>query len=150
MDHPRESPELFFLRNFNMDRAYGAMERVDFLPLYTIRTCAERSGPRVYLSSLSEEMGLSIPEVSRMVEQLQDKGYVVWKTDLSEGKTYVELTGKSVELMNDVHDIMGESYRRIQDEISPEELTQMTRTLKRVTAILDGVREMRRGAEAEG
>lgn len=149
MDYPRESPELFFLRNFNMDRVYGAMERVDFLPLYTIRTCAERSGPRVYLSALSEEMGLSVPEVSRMIERLQDKGYVVWKTDLSEGKTYVELTSKSVELMNDIHDIMSEGYRRIRDEISPEELAQMTRTMKRVTAILDGVREARRSAQAE-
>ena len=83
-------------------------------------------------------MRLQIPELSKAVEKLQDKGYVLWMTDNEAGKTYVQLTSKAIELMADEKRRMRESYRRIREEISEEELSQMVRTMKKVTAILKG------------
>ena len=139
-DFKNHGEESFFLENFNIDRVFNSIERADYLFLYYIRVCAENSekSGAAYLSTLAQAMRLQIPELSKAVEKLQDKGYVLWMTDNEAGRTYVQLTSKAIELMADEKRRMRESYRRIREEIGEEELSQMIRTMKKVTAILKG------------
>lgn len=147
-EYANHREETFFLNNFNIDRVFHAIERADYLFLYYIKRCEEqepqqkivqihsKQGKRVYLSALADAMNMEIPELSKAVENLQGKGYVSWKTDSEAGKTYVELTSKAVELMNDERRRMENSYRQIQEEIGAEELERTVRTMGRIAAIL--------------
>lgn len=130
--------EVFFLDNFDIDRVFGTIERADYLFLYYIKICADETaqGKNVYLSELAEAMHLGIPEISKAMGNLQEKGYVSWKTDSSVGKTYVELTSKAVELMCDERLRMKKCYEQIREEIGEEELAGMMQTMKKITGIL--------------
>ncbi|MCD8004164.1 MAG: MarR family winged helix-turn-helix transcriptional regulator [Oscillospiraceae bacterium] len=130
--------EAFSLDNFNIDRVFDTIERMDYLVLYYIKSCAEQDGrdDRVYLSELAEAMNLKIPELSRKMEGLQNRGYVRWQTDYQEGRTYVELTSKAVELMLAERQRMRDCYERIQEEIGPEEVKRTIRTMRKITQIL--------------
>lgn len=130
--------ERFFLDNFNIDRVFSTIEKTDYLFLYYIKCCAAQDN-RVYLSALAEAMNMKIPELSKAMENLQRKGYVLWKTDNEAGKTYVELTSKAVELMRDARNRIDSCYQKIQEEIGSEKLAETIHTLKRINEILSGV-----------
>lgn len=135
---PQREEELLFLEYFNTDRLFRSIKRADYALLYAIRAHAgERGRPgRTYLADLSREMGIPIPSLSRTVERLQDRGFVTWKTDRTAGQTYVKLTSKAVELMDDEHRRMREVYDRIRAEIPPDELARSLATLKRIAEIV--------------
>lgn len=135
MNHKEET---FFLNNFNIDRIFNTIARTDYLFLYYIKCCGDQSGQgkKVYLCALAEVMNIEIPELSRAIENLQNKGYVSWKTDSEAGKTYVELTSKAVELMCDERLRMKKCYEQIQEEIGEEELSEMVQTMKKINGIL--------------
>ena len=138
MTDTMDSRESFFLENFNIDHIFDAMERTDYLFLHYINYCARQDGPRgrAYLSELARIMKMDIPEVSKTVETLQNKGYVIWQTDLEAGKTYVQLSSKAVELMHEEFERMKAGYERIQQEIAPEDLEVTKRTMKKMSDIL--------------
>ncbi len=138
MNHKEET---FFLNEFNVDRIFYAIERTDYLFLYHIKCCETQSkqGKRVYLSVLADTMNMAIPQISKAVENLQNKGYVSWKTDSEAGKTYVKLTSKAVELMRDERERMENSYQRILEEVGEEELNRTIRTMQTITSILKEV-----------
>lgn len=131
------SEELFFLDNFNVDRVFSTIKRADYLALFYIQAKQEASPDgRVYLADFAEEMHMRIPQASKMVEKLQSKGYVSWKTDYDAGRTYVELTSKAVELMNVERSWMKNCYSRIREEIGDEELARMVKNLQRMAVII--------------
>lgn len=138
MVHKEES---FFLNNFNLDKVFNTIEKADYLFLYYIKYLADRNteNNRVYLSALAEEMKIKIPGLSKAVENLQNKGYVLWLTDAEEGKTYVELTSKAVELMLDEKKRMENCYQKIQEEIGTEKLAETVEVLKRINEILSRI-----------
>lgn len=133
-----QNEEIFFLDNFNVDRIFNAIERTDYLFLYHIKRCEGQGsqGKRVYLSVLADTMNMAIPQISKAIEGLQNKGYVSWKTDNEAGKTYVKLTSKAVELMRDERERMENSYKRILEEIGEEELDRTIRTMQIIAGIL--------------
>ena len=135
--------EQFFLNNFDIDRVFNSIERADYLFLYYIKSIvdAHEGNERVYLSDLADAMNLSIPELSREIEKLQDKGYVMWKTDSEAGKTYVKLTSKAVELMRDEIRWMKNCYTRIREEIGEDELEKASETVKKINAILKEMKQ---------
>ncbi len=140
--------EQFFLNNFDIDRVFNSIERADYLFLYYIKSIADahEGNERVYLSDLADTMNLSIPELSKEIENLQDKGYVMWKTDSEAGKTYVKLTSKAVELMRDEIRWMKNCYTRIRDEIGEDELEKASETVKKINTIL---KEMKQSQASE-
>lgn len=119
----------------------NSIERTDYLFLYYIK-CYEDEylhERKVYLSALAEQIGLSVPEISKAVEGLRDKGYVQWQTDYEKGRTYVELTSKAIELMEEEKKRMHECYQKIRLEIASDELEQMQKTMKKSQKFLDNV-----------
>ncbi len=130
--------ESFFLDNFNLDRLFRGIERGDYIFLYYIRQCQNETPDeeKVYLSRLAEAMNLSVTAISGAVERLQDRGYVLWGTDAALGKTYVVLTSKSVELMNEEKERMKRSYEAIVQEIGMGELAGTVSTLRKIMDII--------------
>ena len=70
------SAEEFFLKSINVESIFEFVERTDYLFLYSIKECVEKSDCHegVYLSEVAEYMKLSIPETSKMVKSLENKG----------------------------------------------------------------------------
>lgn len=131
--------ERFFLDNFefHLDHVFHRIQRADYLVLYSIQARQEAApGQKVYLSDLAEGMGLRVPELSRGVEKLQDKGFLVWKTDREAGRSYLELSSKAVELMAAERERMKRSYQRLRDELGDEELARTVATMRRIAQIL--------------
>ena len=73
------SAEEFFLKSINVESIFEFVERTDYLFLYSIKECVEKSDCHegVYLSEVAEYMKLSIPETSKMVKSLENKGYII-------------------------------------------------------------------------
>lgn len=134
--------EWFFLHNFDLDKVFSTIQRADYLVLYCIKMQqAEHPGEKVYLADLAAAMGLKVTELSKAMEKLQDKGYVVWQTDREAGRTYVELSSKAVELMAEERGFMKRCYNRLRTELSDEEMGRAVELLQHVSAILKEERE---------
>ena len=134
--------EWFFLHNFDLDKVFSTIQRADYLVLYCIKVQqAEHPGEKVYLADLAAAMGLKVTELSKAMEKLQDKGYVVWQTDREAGRTYVELSSKAVELMAEERGFMKRCYNRLRTELGDEELGRAVKLLQHVSAILKEERE---------
>ena len=134
--------EWFFLHNFDLDKVFSTIQRADYLVLYCIKMQqAEHPGEKVYLADLAAAMGLKVTELSKAMEKLQDKGYVVWQTDREAGRTYVELSRKAVELMAEERGFMKRCYNRLRTELSDEEMGRAVELLQHVSAILKEERE---------
>ena len=134
--------EWFFLHNFDLDKVFSTIQRADYLVLYCIKMQqAEHPGEKVYLSDLAAAMGLKVTELSKTMENLQDKGFVVWQTDREAGRTYVELSSKAVELMAEERGFMKRCYNRLRTELGDEELGRAVELLQHVSAILKEERE---------
>ena len=134
--------EWFFLHNFDLDKVFSTIQRADYLVLYCIKMQqAEHPGEKVYLADLAAAMGLKVTELSKAMEKLQDKGYVVWQTDREAGRTYVELSSKAVELMAEERGFMKRCYTRLSTELSDEEMGRAVELLQHVSAILKEERE---------
>ena len=134
--------EWFFLHNFDVDKVFSTIQRADYLVLYYIRQqAAQHPGSKVYLADLAAAMGLKVTELSKAMEKLQDKGYVVWQTDREAGRTYVELSSKAVELMAEERGFMKRCYTRLRTELGDEEMGRAVELLQHVSAILKEERE---------
>ena len=141
--HPEE---WFFLHNFDIDRVFNTIQRADYLVLFYIKMQQEaHPDEKLYLADLAAAMGVKVTELSKGIEELQDSGYVVWKTDRAAGRTYVELSSKAVELMAEERDFMKRCYTRLREELGEEELRRTVNTMQHLTAILKDERE--RGGE---
>ena len=135
--------EWFFLHNFDLDKVFSTIQRADYLVLYCIKMQqAEHPGEKVYLADLAAAMGLKVTELSKTMENLQDKGYVVWQTDREAGRTYVELSSKAVELMAEERGFMKRCYNRLRTELGDEELGRAVELLQHVSSILKEEREV--------
>ena len=134
----KETGERFFLEYFNSDRLFNTIKRTDYLLLNAIQSRAgERGKPgRTYLSDLSAALDIPIPTLSKTVERLQDKGLVAWKTDRAAGQTYVKLTSKAVELMDNERRSMKAAYDRVKAEIDEQDLEQAMKTVRKIAEIL--------------
>ena len=134
--------EWFFLHNFDLDKVFSTIQRADYLVLYCIKVQqAEHPGEKVYLADLAAAMGRKVTELSKTMENLQDKGFVVWQTDREAGRTYVELSSKAVELMAEERGFMKRCYTRLRTELGNEEMGRAVELLQHVSAILKEERE---------
>ena len=88
-----------------------------------------------------QKQAITIDQLFKAVEKLQDNGFVAWKTDREAGRTYVELSSKAVELMAEERAFMQRCYVRLRAELGDEELHRAVSTMQSVTAILKDERE---------
>lgn len=130
--------EDFFLKSINVEKIFDVIERTDYFFLYNIKRCRERSELEegVYLSELAEYMDISIPNASKAVKGLEDKGYVVWKTDKVKERTYIILTSKAIELMRGQRRRMLDCYEKITANIRKEDLEMMMLTLNKIRELV--------------
>lgn len=136
------SAEEFFLKSINVESIFEFVERTDYLFLYSIKECVEKSGCHegVYLSEVAEYMKLSIPETSKMVKSLENKGYIIWKLDEKKERTYLVLTNKAIELSNCQKEKMIEAYEKIISNIQEDDLAVTRCTLRKIRQLMEEIK----------
>ena len=129
--------EEFFLKKINLDRVFSLLDKSDYMLIYYIRHMEERNegAEGVYLMELAKEMNLSIPDVSKVVQRLQDRGFVYWQTDVLKGRTYVQLTENAKRQMEDQREKLTEYYEKIMEEIPEEDLKTTISTVYKISKI---------------
>ena len=136
------SAEEFFLKSINVESIFEFVERTDYLFLYSIKECVEESDCHegVYLSEVAEYMKLSIPETSKMVKSLENKGYIIWKLDEKKERTYLVLTNKAIELSNCQKEKMIEAYEKIISNIQEDDLAVTRCTLRKIRQLMEEIK----------
>ena len=136
------SAEEFFLKSINVESIFEFVERTDYLFPYSIKECVEKSDCHegVYLSEVAEYMKLSIPETSKMVKSLENKGYIIWKLDEKKERTYLVLTNKAIELSNCQKEKMIEAYEKIISNIQEDDLAVTRCTLKKIRQLMEEIK----------
>ena len=136
------SAEEFFLKSVNVESIFEFIERTDYLFLYSIKECVEKSDclEGVYLSEVAEYMKLSIPETSKMVKSLENKGYIIWKLDEKKERTYLVLTNKAIELSNCQKEKMIEAYEKIISNIQEDDLAVTRCTLRKIRQLMEEIK----------
>lgn len=136
------SAEEFFLKSINVESIFEFVERTDYLFLYNIKECVEKSDCHegVYLSEVAEYMKLSIPETSKMVKSLENKGYIIWKLDEKKERTYLVLTNKAIELSNCQKEKMIEAYEKIISNIQEDDLAVTRCTLRKIRQLMEEIK----------
>ena len=136
------SAEEFFLKSINVESIFEFVERTDYLFLYSIKECVKKSDCHegVYLSEVAEYMKLSIPETSKMVKSLENKGYIIWKLDEKKERTYLVLTNKAIELSNCQKEKMIEAYEKIVSNIQEEDLAVTRCTLRKIRQLMEEIK----------
>lgn len=136
------SAEEFFLKSINVESIFEFVERTDYLFLYSIKECVEKSDwhEGVYLSEVAEYMKLSIPETSKMVKSLENKGYIIWKLDEKKERTYLVLTNKAIELSNCQKEKMIEAYEKIISNIQEDDLAVTQCTLRKIRQLMEEIK----------
>ena len=131
-----------FLKSVNVESIFEFIERTDYLFLYSIKECVEKSDCHegVYLSEVAEYMKLSIPETSKMVKSLENKGYIIWKLDEKKERTYLVLTNKAIELSNCQKEKMIEAYEKIISNIQEDDLAVTQCTLRKIRQLMEEIK----------
>lgn len=137
MDDYRRAEE-FFLKHIDIDKLFTSVKKTDYIFLHYIKQgeqmiCGEKG---CYLADLSRNLEMAMPEISKAIGRLQDKGYLSWKTDSEKGITYVTLSAKAVEMMHDEMEKIAETYRIMQEEIPKEDFQATVRTMKKISEII--------------
>ena len=130
--------EEFFLKSMNVEKVFAFLDRTDYFFLYNIKKCMETSELEegVYLSELAEFMGLPMAKISITVKKLQEKGYVSWKTDMKEERTFITLMTSAKELMRRQKERMMNAYEKILTNIRKEDLETTLLTLSKIRDLL--------------
>lgn len=130
--------ELFLMEKNSTESLFKIVDRADYLMLRYVDICRQKypDQNRVYLVNLANEMEVPISEISKAVTHLQDKNYVVWKTDESGRMTYVEITDVARSRMNAQNKRIERMKEKIMEEISPEALATTIETMEKVAAMV--------------
>lgn len=133
------SEEEFFLKSMNVEKVFAFLDRTDYFFLYNIKKCIETSELEdgVYLSELAEFMSLPMAKISVTVKKLQEKGYVSWKTDMKEERTFIMLTSSAKELMEQQKQHMIRAYEKISENVPREELEAVIQTLGKIRGLIE-------------
>lgn len=106
---------------------------------YVSRAVQGGDAGRVYLRDVARELRLSIPQTSRMVGSLRDKGLVSWSHDGdgSEG-TYLSVTPTGLALMERQDASLKEFYGRVVEKFGRENMAQLLRLMVQLEQVMDG------------
>lgn len=131
--------EEFLLRILNFEIVFEFAEKTDYLFLYKIKECIKHSEcpEGAYLSEVANYMDLSMPATSKMITNLEKKGYIIWKLDEKKEQTYIVLTSKAIELTNCEKNKIISIYDKVVSEIDPDDLETTRNTLKKIRQVME-------------
>lgn len=136
--------EMTYLR-YSMNRDY--LQKVfckipvaDYLimMMLTRRMGLHEPEAKIYLSEISDEMRQPIQKVSKIVQNLRDKGLVYWKHDgKGEQGTYIVLSEAGMEAIKEQQQILKEYYKRVIERLGHDRFVEILEMIKELETIMD-------------
>ena len=131
------SVEQLFLDNVNVEQVFQLMDRIDYLFLRYIREQSARSDHGgVYLAELAERLQMPMPQVSKEISKLQERGYIKWLMGEERNRTYVQLTQKAADKLEQQRQYLRKVYEKITEKLGEEETAVFVKSLHRVAEIV--------------
>lgn len=139
------SSELIYHRYmFNQVQVTSLFKEIsvpEYIALHRIAGSIFRNGngvEKTYLKDIADELHLSIPQTSKMVRELRDKGMVCWGHD-GNGKdgTYVTITESGAALMERQERILADYYGRVIEKFGRERLVALFGLMQELENVMD-------------
>ena len=140
----------YLMNNGQFRRHFKALTVSEYLTLRIIAETASEEGSapgRTYLEELARRMQLSIPQSSRIVRALRDKGLVRWSHD-GNGKdgTYVEMTESGQRLLHEQEGRLKDYYGRVIEAYGRKDMIRLLDMMERLELVM--TRELKETEEA--
>lgn len=130
----------YILNQGQADTLFQAISIPEYIALHhVIHSINEKGdGDKTYLRDIADELKLSIPQASKMVGNLRDKGLVSWSHDGngSEG-TYITITDSGLRLMDRQEAILQDYYGRVTEKFGRENMAELLRLMIRLEQVMD-------------
>lgn len=113
-----------FLEFSDFTSVFKVLSRTEYIILWKIIQEAdenEANGGKVYLEKIKKSFNVPMNEVSTIVREMNEEGWLLWKLDPENKKTYVEVTSLGREKYEQQRRGMKRIRDRIEDEISDDE-----------------------------
>lgn len=113
-----------FLEFSDFTSVFKVLSRTEYIILWKIIQEAdenEANGGKVYLEKIKKSFNVPMNEVSTIVREMNEEGWLLWKLDPENKKTYVEVTSSGREKYEQQRRGMKRIRDRIEDEISDDE-----------------------------
>ena len=146
-------------RGFLMNRGKikGLFEKLsvpEYIALHSIASESDVTsiyGGKTYLKELSAKMELTMRQISKMIGDLRDRGFVTWSHD-GNGKdgTYVTITENGKKLLEEQELIVKEFYGRVIDSFGKENLIHLLHQMKELETVMTReIEQMEENGELE-
>ncbi len=143
--HITELSRDYILRQYRMNNnniivLFKDLSIPEYIALRTIlQYSMSESGitERMYLSDLSEKMKLSMPQISKMAEKLNDKGLVVWTHERSgRSGTYVQITNIGKDFLAEKERLFHDFFGRVIDRYGKDKMIDLIQRMGDLEAII--------------
>lgn len=93
---------------------------------------------KVYLSEISTQTNMPITKVSKLVQNLQDKGYVYWRhdNDGSQG-TYIFLSETGAELLKKQQEILHRYFKIVIERMGYDKFVQVLELMLELETVME-------------
>ena len=126
------------LRRMQSARPAPELARREFVALHLLRELCEEKGGGIQMSALARELEVSLPAVSKVVQSLEERGYVLREADpTSRRKTLVRPTEAGEELEKSVDLCNAARAQRIFDRLGEEDTAEFFRICTRLVQIAE-------------
>lgn len=132
-------------RQYLMDRGkirelFHKMAVPEYIVLQTIASESEKSSiyeGRTYLKDLSEKMQISIRQTSKMINELKERGLILWSHDGngSDG-TYVTITENGKRMLHEQERRMKDFYGNVIQKFGKQNLIALLRLMKQLETVM--------------
>ncbi len=126
---------------YSMDSTYmsALFQDISISDYLVLSNLARRMGiheEKVYLSDISKELDQPITRVSRLVQNLQNKGYVYWNHD-SRG-TYIYLSETGHDVMKDQQQTLRDFFQRVIERMGRDEFASLLDQMQQLEDVMEG------------
>ncbi len=127
----------YSMDSHHLDRVFREISIADYMVLYSLskRMGINQPEVRVYLSEISKELGLPMNRVSKMVQNLQNKGYVYWEHD-SQG-TYIYMSEIGSAVMKKQQAILRQFFGKVIERLGTDEFIQTLDMMYQVELVME-------------
>lgn len=137
--------ELIFQR-YRMDHGklrqyFEDLNIPEYIALHIIASAASDNAlhaGKTYLQDIADKMQISMRRTSKLVGDLQDKGFVRWAHDGNgDDGTYVVITDSGTTLMNDQEQQLKAYYGRVIETYGKDNMIQLLRLLAQLETVMN-------------
>lgn len=143
-------------RGFLMNRGKikGLFEKLsvpEYIALHSIASESDVTsiyGGKTYLKELSAKMELTMRQISKMIGDLRDRGFVTWSHDGngSEG-TYVTITDSGKKLLDEQEEILKQYYGKVIDTFGKDKMIQLLQLMRELETVMSSEFEEMEGRD---